>query len=49
MLVCGRLRECLCVAGCGNVCVWQAVGMFVYDRLRECLCGRLRDCLCVAG
>ena len=29
--------------------VWQAAGMFVCGRLRECLCGRLRECLCVAG
>ena len=43
------------MAGCGNVCVWQAEGMFVWQaaglfvcgRLRECLCGRLRECLCV--
>ena len=41
MFVCGRLQECLCVAGCRNVCVWQAEGTFV--------CGRLRERLCVAG
>ena len=51
MFVCGRLRECLCVAGCGNVCVWQAEGlfvwqadgMFVWQAEGMFVCGRLRE------